>query len=362
MAYYKSRGPGPPIVGRLIHRYFLYLLLSVVVFTFLPVVSSEANKYFDMRGLCKTQFMQSIYQQIDGAVLISKNERNLDCVVTFQTLTVLQRFMLRFDRLKIDCNDHLYIYDVANAVGPYKADLTCRNTTDAFGVMFTGSNYVTLRYVTDAWGTEVNGFELLITAFKNQSVQTCFDFRCAYKNHCISKDLICDGLNHCLDGSDETLPCSNKNGVMLLGMNLSTMVIGIVSICLSILVLLVALITCLCRGDRQPTPRHIPSNMANSTLSFPMEGAYNANGNTIGLSESNMIGCNSVSHKMPGNWDHPAGLKLGYSEVRVRLYCQAKLKIQPLMTVIFLQVRKMSGSFKQCVEVDLLPRLAGCVN
>lgn len=61
--------------------------------------------------------MQGIYQQIDGAVLVSRNERNLDCTVTFQTLTVLQRFMLRFERLRIDCNDHLYIYDVANAVG-----------------------------------------------------------------------------------------------------------------------------------------------------------------------------------------------------------------------------------------------------
>lgn len=71
--------------------------------------------------------MHGIYQQIDGAVLISKNERNLDCVVTFQTLTVLQRFMLRFDRLKIDCNDHLYIYDVANAVGTYKVSFQCQH-------------------------------------------------------------------------------------------------------------------------------------------------------------------------------------------------------------------------------------------
>ncbi len=76
-----------------------------------------------MKTLCKTQFMQGIYQQIDGAVLTSKNERNLDCIVTFQTLTILQRFMLRFDRLKIDCNDHLYIYDVANAVGDYKVSM-----------------------------------------------------------------------------------------------------------------------------------------------------------------------------------------------------------------------------------------------
>lgn len=28
--------------------------------------------------------------------------------------------MLRFDQLQLDCNDHLYIYDGAHAVGSYK--------------------------------------------------------------------------------------------------------------------------------------------------------------------------------------------------------------------------------------------------
>lgn len=55
-----------------------------------------------------------------GAVLVSQNERNLDCVVTFQTHSILQRFMLRFDMLQLDCNDHLYIYDGSHAVGTHK--------------------------------------------------------------------------------------------------------------------------------------------------------------------------------------------------------------------------------------------------
>lgn len=73
---------------------------------------------------------QANYQIIDGAVVTSKNERNLDCVITFQTLSVLQRFMLRFERLKIDCNDHLYIYDVANAVGSFKVGI-CITTANS---------------------------------------------------------------------------------------------------------------------------------------------------------------------------------------------------------------------------------------
>lgn len=57
--------------------------------------------------LCKNHFLRQLYRKIDGAVLLSQNERELDCVITFQTHSILQRFMLRFDTLSLDCNDHL---------------------------------------------------------------------------------------------------------------------------------------------------------------------------------------------------------------------------------------------------------------
>ena len=57
---------------------------------------------------------------IEGAVVRSMGERNLDCTITFQTDTILQRFMLRFERLELDCNDHLFIYDGAYTTGAYK--------------------------------------------------------------------------------------------------------------------------------------------------------------------------------------------------------------------------------------------------
>jgi len=64
--------------------------------------------------------MRDLYRKIDGAVITSQNERELDCAITFQTHSILQRFMLRFDQLQLDCNDHLYIFDGAHAVGSYK--------------------------------------------------------------------------------------------------------------------------------------------------------------------------------------------------------------------------------------------------
>lgn len=73
-----------------------------------------------MQTLCKNHFLQQLYRKVDGAVLRSQNEKSLDCVITFQTHSILQSFMLRFDMLHLDCNDHLFIYDNAHAVGPYK--------------------------------------------------------------------------------------------------------------------------------------------------------------------------------------------------------------------------------------------------
>lgn len=73
-----------------------------------------------MSTLCKTNFFQTIYRKTDGAILVSQNERNLDCAITFQTHSILQRFLVRFDSLTLDCNDRLAIYDGAHATGEPK--------------------------------------------------------------------------------------------------------------------------------------------------------------------------------------------------------------------------------------------------
>ena len=52
--------------------------------------------------------------------MVSRNERDVDCVVTFRTESVLEKFMLRFVELNIDCNDKLEIYDGAHTWGNLK--------------------------------------------------------------------------------------------------------------------------------------------------------------------------------------------------------------------------------------------------
>ena len=64
-----------------------------------------------------------LYKKIDGAVISSDmTDVELDCIMTFQTDTILQRFQLRFEELALDCNDHLYIFDGAHAFNPKVSD------------------------------------------------------------------------------------------------------------------------------------------------------------------------------------------------------------------------------------------------
>nr|XP_049708404.1 uncharacterized protein LOC110376985 isoform X3 [Helicoverpa armigera] len=180
-------------------RALLFLLVVYATYS-----HAEKSKFYYMDSLCKDHFLQRQYRKVDGGVLWSRNERNLDCTVTFQTHSILQRFMLHFDLLQLDCNDHLYVYDGAHATAPPKADLSCRNTKQQVGALFTRSNFVTLKYVTDNWGTDANGFRLVITAVKDPIPEHgCKEFRCKQREFCVSADLMCDGVDHCADGSDE---------------------------------------------------------------------------------------------------------------------------------------------------------------
>ncbi|XP_045472564.1 uncharacterized protein LOC123679177 [Harmonia axyridis] len=304
-------GPGPPLG-------VLFLAL-VAVLHLSTGVAAEKSKYYSMQSLCKNHFLQQLYRKIDGAVLWSQNERNLDCFITFQTHSILQRFMLRFDFLQLDCNDHLYIYDGAHAVGTYKFDLSCKNTKQNLGAMFTRTNYVTLKYVTDAWGTESNGFKLVITAVKDPK-HACTEFRCNLREFCIATDLVCDNVNHCADGSDELSPtvCQNNESSTILGMELTWFVAALTTAILLFLVCLVGVFICICRWNgRLPN-----GNVQQQNASYSLQQMYGSNGAMKQGSTTTLTGVNQ------GNWWYPAG-PLGFSRnssstpAQALLYCLA---------------------------------------
>ncbi|XP_077498222.1 uncharacterized protein LOC144108868 [Amblyomma americanum] len=180
-----------------------FLLLSL--FICMHRAFADPNKYFNTSSLCMTGPHYTIFRTIDGAVLTSESENNRDCFIVFQTDSILKRFMLRFEKLALDCNDHLKVFDGSQPIGNHKVDLSCGSTHTDVGTIFTLTNFVTLEYTTDNSSPAENGFKLIITAYKD--IQTiglkCRDFECL-NSFCISSNLTCDGVNHCGDNSDET--------------------------------------------------------------------------------------------------------------------------------------------------------------
>ena len=81
--------------------------------------------------------------------------------------------------------------------------ISCDKTAKSVGKIYTQTNFLTLKYVTDSWGTDANGFKMIVTAFKDSQSNGCRgSFQCDH-NICINNDLVCDTIKHCVDGGDE---------------------------------------------------------------------------------------------------------------------------------------------------------------
>ncbi|XP_036216512.2 uncharacterized protein loaf [Bactrocera oleae] len=297
------------------------MLFGVMAQTPQHQVAAEKSKHYYMQALCKNHFLQQLYRKIDGAVLWSQNERNLDCIITFQTHSILQRFMLRFDMLQLDCNDHLYVYDGAHAVATPKVDISCRNTKQTVSSILTRTNFVTLKYVTDNWGTDANGFKLVITSVKDPK-HTCNDFTCAAREFCISPDLLCDGINHCGDNSDESV-CQSETAATVFGIDMTWFVLIVVGIVLVLSAVIVGISICVCRRQEE-------SNL-NQNTAIQMHHTAETNGSSKHLHYHHGGTLSREHTQLPptsGNWHHPAG-PYGYHRI-LRNLSKMATKVRPI--------------------------------
>ncbi|KAI4466132.1 low-density lipoprotein receptor-related protein 2-related [Holotrichia oblita] len=196
-------------------------------------------------------------------------------------------------------------------------------TLTKLGPMYTRTNYVTLKYATDGWGLDSNGFKLVITAVKDPK-HACTEFRCTMMEFCIATDLVCDGINHCADGSDETSSnlCHNNDSGTILGLEMTWFVVLVVSILLILLVCIVAVSICLCRRgiNNSRTSNSVPQQ------NYSLQQMYGSNGAMMPQKQQSQNSGSTTTLTVQGNWRHPAG-PLGFrlsTPARARLYCQAK--------------------------------------
>lgn len=147
------------------------------------------------------------------------------------------------------CSIHPH-FVLINFVLSLQAHISCDSeplSVGSHGFIITRTNFVTLRYHTDSWGSANNGFNLVITAFKNSQTFGCADSFACDAHICISKDLVsvtpchviikschdnlqvCDGASHCGHGEDEASPgvCSGSSLSALLGLDLTTVMASV---------------------------------------------------------------------------------------------------------------------------------------
>lgn len=275
----------------------LQCLLLTLMLCRKAVVVADRNKNYHMSTLCVREGFHLLYKKIDGAVLRSESEGNLDCIITFQTDSILQKFMLHFESLALDCYDHLYIFDGAHAFGHHKADLSCRDTRSAVGIIFTQSNYVTLKYVTDGKRPEGNGFQLIITAYKDSPIG-CRDFLCL-NGFCISEDLKCDEVNHCTDNSDETnhaLCRDDSHAGRILGIGVTVFVASVITVILVCFICVVSIAICLCRRHQQQQQQLQLQRPSSGTQTPTSAGACNMNAGPLGQGAGQGPGYISMTH------------------------------------------------------------------
>lgn len=158
-----------------------------------------------MKDLCpvKSQFHKT--KLVEGALVSSHSDVDINCTITFRAKSAQQHFVIRFEELKLGCGDHLEMFDGDVVYGQQNIkDFSCRDNMASVPIIKTTSTFLTMRYSSDGKAKFGDGFRLVLTAVFDITMADCpRDYNLCRNHLCISRSLFCDGTNHCLDNSDE---------------------------------------------------------------------------------------------------------------------------------------------------------------
>lgn len=181
---------------------------------------------------------------IEGATIMTeKYYKDKNLLKTITIVPKLRNANLLIKIVYVDikkqspCQDHLSICELEMGRFPYTCTRTilnefCGDMNDLNSVISSKPSskvFITKKIgqgVLIKWRTLLpesvhEGFKMQITAIipqrlcqSNPNLFHCLD------GHCIGKDLHCDGINHCIDASDEVIDCSNSNVTLISDCNI----------------------------------------------------------------------------------------------------------------------------------------------
>lgn len=179
----------------------------------------------------------------------------------------------------MSCNDHLILFDGDLDYGqPSIKDFSCRDNMASTPILKTTGTFLTMRYSSDGHGKLADGFRLVVTAAFDISVTDCPpEYVFCRSQLCVSRSLFCDGVNHCLDNSDE-IGCNGPDDII----DLNYVLYLFVALILAIAIGVFGCVVLHCRRDQSPYTQYqhhlqralgVPMQTS-SSLMFPQQPQY----------------------------------------------------------------------------------------
>lgn len=137
--------------------------------------------------------------------VMHRGQQLYQCELNLKAKEASERLMIRFRQLQLNCSDTLSVYDSSNTFGTPAFKFTCEDNTESVGSIHSTNDSFTIEFITaDELGFDSNDFNLIYASFTS-STNGCNGFVCKDENeYCIDRELQCDAVIHCSDGSDES--------------------------------------------------------------------------------------------------------------------------------------------------------------